>query len=89
MPSNVVNLIRSFPDGMKTQISINGELVDEKIDVDNGPETRVHNGSNSVQPVCLMVESWAARVEDIERAGTCLLYKYDGKLFQRSTRGPH
>ena len=38
---------------------------------------------------CLMVERWAAQVEDIVGAGTCLLYKYDGKLFWASTRGLH
>ena len=90
VPNNVVNLIRSFHDGMKTQISINGELVDEKIDVDNG----LRQGCTMAPTLfnlyaCLMVERWEARVEDIEGAGTCLLYKYNGKLFQRSTRGPH
>ena len=67
VPNNAVNLIRSFHDGMKTQISINGEMVDEKIDVDNG----LRQGC-TVAPTlfnlyaCLMVERWAAWMEDIE-----------------------
>ena len=36
VPNSVVNLVKSFHDGMKAQLSINGELLEEKIDVDNG-----------------------------------------------------
>ena len=28
-------------------------------------------------------------VADLERVGTCVLYKFDGKLFRRSTIGAH
>ena len=34
MPDSVVNLIKSFHDGMKAQLSINGELIHKKINVD-------------------------------------------------------
>ena len=36
MPNSVVNLDKSFHDGMKAYLSINGELLEEKTDVDNG-----------------------------------------------------
>ena len=75
---------------MKAQLSINGELVDEKINVDNGPRQGCTMAPTLFNLyACLMVERWAAQVEDIVGAGTCLLYKYDGKLFWRSTRGLH
>ena len=90
VPDSVVNLVKSFHDGMKAQLSINGELVEEKIDVDNG----LRQGCTMAPTLfnlyaCLMMERWTARVEDLEGAGTCLLYKYDGKLFRRSTRDAH
>ena len=40
VPNSVVNLVKSFHDGMKAQLSINGELLEEKIDVDNGLRQR-------------------------------------------------
>ena len=33
-----------------------------------------------------MHERWSSRVASLEGVGTLLLYKYDGKLFRRSTR---
>jgi len=88
VPNSVVNLVKSFHDGMKAQLSINGELLEEKIDVDNG----LRQGCTMAPTLfnlyaCLMMERWTAQVRDLEGAGTCLLYKYDGKLFRRSTRG--
>ena len=36
VPDNMIKLICSFHEGMKAQVSINGELLEEKIDVQNG-----------------------------------------------------
>ena len=85
VPDSVVNLDKSFHDGMKAQLSINGELVEEKIDVDNG----LRQGCTMAPTLfnlyaCLMMERWTARVEDLEGAGTCLLYKYNGCLLYTS-----
>ena len=86
VPDTVVNLVKSFHDGMKAELSINGKLVHGKIDVDNGLRQGCTMAPTLVNLyACRMVERWTARVEDIERAGTCLLDKYDGKLFG----GPH
>ena len=90
MPNSVVNLVKSFHDGMKAQLSINGELLVEKIGLDNG----LRQGCTMAPTLfnlnaCLMMERWTAQVRDLEGTGTCLLYTsmYDGKLFRRSTRG--
>ena len=73
VPDTVVNLVKSFHDGIKAQLSINGKLVDEKIDVDNGLRQGCTMAPTLVNLyACLMVER-------------CLSDKYDGKLFG----GPH
>lgn len=43
-----VKLIKSFHEGMKAQVHVSGELMEEEIDVDNGFETGFHNGSNFI-----------------------------------------
>ncbi len=76
VPNNVVYLVKSFHDGMKAQLSINGELL-ERIGIDNG----LRQGC-TMAPIlfnlnaCLMMERWTAQVRDLEGPGTCLLYKY-------------
>ena len=52
IPENIINLVKSFHDGMRAQLSIYGELLEDRINVDNGPR-RVYNGPNPLQPLCL------------------------------------
>ena len=87
VPKIVVNLVKSFHNGMKAQLSINGELLEEKIDVNNG----LRQGCTMAPTLfnlyaCLVMVRWTAWMEDVEGAGTCLLYKFARKLFRRSTR---
>ena len=86
MPDRVVDIIRSFHEGMKASIRINGELLEE-IDVGNGLRQVC-----TMAPVlfnlfaCLVLERWSSRIAGVEGVGTCLLHKFDRKLFRRSTR---
>ena len=77
VPNSVVNLVKSFHNGIKAQLSRNGELLEEKIVVDNG----LRQGCTMAPTLfnlyaCLMMERWTAQVRDLEGPGTCLLYKY-------------
>ena len=73
---------------MKASIRINGELL-EKIDVSNG----LKQGCTMAPMLfnlftCLVLERWSSRVAGMEGVGTCLLHKFDRKLFRRLTRNP-
>jgi len=77
VPNSVVNLVKSFHNGIKAQLSRNGELLEEKIVVDNG----LRQGCTMAPTLfnlyaCLTMERWTAQVRDLEGTGTCLLYKY-------------
>ena len=86
IPDCIIDIIRSFHEGMKAQIRVGGETLEE-ISVENG----LRQGC-TMAPVlfnlyaCLVVERWSARVEEEEGAGTYLKYKLDHQLFRRSTR---
>ena len=90
VPGEVVKLVRSFHDGMKARVSINGELLKEEIDVENGLRQGCTLASTLFNLyACLVMERWTERVADLEGVGANVLYKLDGKLFRRSTRGCH
>ena len=38
---------------------------------------------------CLASEQWSSQVAGFDRVGTFLLYKFDQKLFRRSTSNPY
>ena len=86
VPQETVRLIRSFHQGMKAKIRLDGSLL-EQIDVQSG----LRQGC-SMAPVlfnlftCLVVERWQARVEGADGVGIKLNYKYDQKLFRRYIR---
>ena len=85
-PDETVQLIRSFHQGMKAKIRLDGSLL-EQIDVQNG----LRQGC-CMAPVlfnlftCLVVERWQARVEGADGVGIKLNYKYNQKLFRRYIR---
>ena len=70
VPEKTVQLIRSFHSGMEANICVEGELLEE-ISVENG----VRQGC-CIAPVlfnlytCLLIECWAARVEEHDGVGT-------------------
>ena len=82
----IVNLIRSFHQGMKARICLNGTTLDE-IHVENG----LRQGC-CMAPVlfnlytCLAVEKWLDRVDRHVGVGITVKYKYDEKLFRRYIR---
>ena len=86
VPDLVIDIIRSFHEGMKAKVSINGELLEE-IEVRNG----LRQGC-TMAPVlfnlyaCLVFERWSSQVASMEGVGTFLLHKFDQKLFRRYTR---
>lgn len=86
VPDNTIQLIRSFHQGMKARISLDGKL-SEEFDVENG----LRQGC-CMAPVLfnlysgLMMECWHERVRHTEGVGVSLKYKMDGKLFRRYTR---
>ena len=86
IPDHTIELIRSFDQGMKARIWLNGTLSEE---------TEVNNGLRQgccLAPVLfnlyasLVAERWAARVCELEGVGVNLQFKLDGKLFKRCTR---
>ena len=84
----MVKLVRSFHREMSARISVNGELLEEEILVENGLRRRctlVHILFNLYSS--LVMERWTELVMDLEGGGNCMLCKFDGKLFRRSTRG--
>ena len=86
VPAEVVQLTRSFHQGMKAKILLDGSLL-EQIDVQNG----LRQGC-CMAPVLfnlfssLVIERWQARVEGAEGVGIKLNFKYDQKLFRRYIR---
>ena len=87
VPDQIIDIIRSFHEGMQAQVRMDGELLEE-IAVENG----LRQGC-TMAPVlfnlyaCLVVERWMARMNDKEGVGTYMQCKFDHKLFRRSTRG--
>ena len=86
VPEETVRLIRSFHEGMRATIRLDGTALEE-ISVKNG----LRQGC-CMAPVlfnlytCLALERWLARVEGAEGVGIDVRYKYDKKLFRRYTR---
>ena len=86
VPTETVQLIRSFHQNMKAKIRLDGSLL-EQIDVQNG----LRQGC-CMAPVLfnlfssLVIERWQARVEGTEGMGIKLNFKYDQKLFRRYIR---
>ena len=85
VPDSMIRLVHSFHEGMKAQISINGELLEEKIEVENG----LRQGCTLAPTLfnlyaCLVMERWTERVAGLEGVGTGMLCKFD--LFRRSTK---
>ena len=86
VPEEMVRLIRSFHEGMRAMICLDGTALEE-ISVKNG----LRQGC-CMAPVlfnlytCLALERWLARVEGAEGVGIDVRYKYDQKLFRRYTR---
>ena len=87
VPDSMIRLVQSFHEGMKAQVSINGELLEEKIEVENG----LRQGCTLAPTLfnlyaSLVMERWTERVAGLEGVGTGMLCKFDGKLFRRSTK---
>ena len=86
VPEKTVQLICSFHSGMEANICIEGELLEE-ISEENG----LRQGC-CMAPVlfnlytCLLMERWAARVEEHNGVGIQLKYKMDKKLFRKYTK---
>ena len=84
VPDQIIDIIRSFHEGMQAQVQMQGELLEE-IAVENG----LKQGC-TMAPVlfnlyaCLVVEQWMARIND-EDVGNYVQCKFDHKLFRRST----
>ena len=86
VPDSMIDLVRSFHQGMKAKIRLEDEEVEE-IEVNNG----LRQGCCMAPALfnlysCLLVDQWAARMRDVEDAGVFLRHKEDGKLFRRYTR---
>ena len=82
----IIDIVKSFHDGMKARVRIGGEMLDE-IEVTNGLRQGYTLAPVLFNPyACLVVEQWACRVADTEEVGTYLRIKFDGKLFRRSPR---
>ena len=86
IPKYIINIIRSFHDGMTARMRVNGELTEE-FPVENG----LRQGCTLAPTLfnlyaCLLVERWSKRVEGEDGVGTYLRYQMDKKLFRRSTR---
>ena len=86
VPGKTVQPICSFHSGMEANICVEGELLEE-ISVENGLRLGC-----CMAPVlfnlytCLLMECWAARVEEHDGVGIQLKYKMDKKLFRKYTR---
>lgn len=82
IPESTVALIRSFHEGMKAQVCVNGELLQD-IDVDNG----LRQGCSMAPTLfnlysCLVAERWKERIVDSAGVGILWKYKLDEKLFR-------
>ena len=86
VPDLIIDIVWSLHEGMKVQVRVNGEM-SEKINVENG----LRQGC-TLAPVlfnlyaCLVVERWRSRVSEVDGGGTYLRFKFDQKLFRRSTK---
>ena len=85
VPDNVIGLIRSCHEGAKARVSINGNLLEEKVEGLTQGCTLAPTLFNLY--ACLVMERWKAWVIDLNGVGTAMLNKLDGKLFRRSSRG--
>ena len=87
IPTLLVELIKSFHEGMKAQVLVNGEVPEEQITVVNG----LRQGCTMAPTLfnlygCIVAERWKERLEGSEGVGICLCHKVDGKLFRRYTK---
>ena len=86
VPDIIIDIMWSLHEGIKAQVRVNGEM-SEKINVENG----LRQGC-TLAPVlfdlnaCLVVERWRSQLSEVDRAGSYLRFKFDQKLFRRSTR---
>ena len=86
IPEEKIQLIRSFHQGMKGRIHLEGKHTGE-IKVQN----RLRQGC-CMAPVqfnlytCLAVERWLERVQEAEGVGITIKYKFDVRLFRCFTR---
>ena len=86
VPDLIIDTMWSLHEGMKVQVRVNGEM-SKKINVENG----LRQGC-TLTPVlfnlyaCLVVERWISWVSEVDGAGTYLRFKFDQRLFRRSTR---
>ena len=86
IPTLLIKLIKSFHEGMKAQVLVNGEIPDEHISVVNG----LRQGCTMAPTLfnlygCIVAERWKERL-DVEGVGICICHKTDGKLFRRYTK---
>ena len=84
IPTLLVELIKSFHEGMKAQVL---EVPEEQITVVNG----LRQGCTMAPTLfnlygCIVAERWKERLEGSEGVGICLCHKVDGKLFRRYTK---
>ena len=87
IPTQLIDLIKSFHEGMKAQVLVNGEIPDEQIAVVNG----LRQGCTMAPTLfnlydCIVTERWKERLDGQEGVGICLCHKVDGKLFRRYTK---
>ncbi len=86
VPERIIDIVRSLHEGMKARVRVDGVLLEE-IAVNNG----LRQGC-TLAPVlfnlhaCLVAERWSSRMADVEGAGTYLRFKFNQRLFRRSTR---
>ena len=84
IPKELVELVKSFHDGTRARIRVDGELLEE-FEVTNG---LLHHGPTLLNLYTSVVsEKWAEKVKGIDDVGsTLLLCKLDNRLFRKSTR---
>ena len=86
VPENTILLIKSFHQGMKAKVSLDGVL-SEEINVDNG----LRQGC-CMAPVLfnlysgLMMECWQEKTKHSDGVGVTMKFKLDKMLFRRYTR---
>ena len=86
VPDQIIDIIRSFHEGMQAQVRMEGEL-QEEIAVENGLRQSCTMALVLFNHyACLVVERWMARMNDKEGVGTYVQCKFVHKLFRRSTR---
>ena len=85
----IVESVRSFHEGMKARICIDGEPLYRGSDqCGQWPKAGLHYGPIPLQLVYVSGGGeWKERMRHVDGAGMCLRYKLDGKLFRRSIRG--